>query len=311
MRVIITGGTGMIGSALTPKLIAAGHEVIILSRNPGRVSSPPAGARLVQWDAKTAAGWGDLIDGNTTIINLAGANIAGTNFFPERWTDQKKALIIDSRNNAGAAVEAAVAAAADKPRAVLQVSGVGYYGVKTGDQALNEDAPPGTDFLAKVCVDWEASTAAVKDHGVRHIVMRTGIVLSTKEGALARTIVPYKFFVGGPFGNGQQWWSWIHLDDQVDAIHFLVESESAEGVYNLCSPTPMRNKDFGKALGQVMSRPSLFPVPAFAMNLMFGEVAIVVLEGQKVIPTRLQQDGFTFTFPEVKPAFADLIERGI
>ena len=165
-------------------------------------------------------------------------------------------------------------------------------------------------FQAQLCVDWEASTAAAAGLGVRHVDLRTGIVLSTQEGALPRLLLPFKLFVGGPFGNGQQWWSWIHLDDEVKAIQFLLETETCHGAFNLTAPNPLRNKAFSRILGKVMGRPSLIPVPAFAMRAAFGEVAVVVVEGQKVVPDRLAKAGFEFSYPELEPALRDLISRG-
>ncbi|MCA9986105.1 MAG: TIGR01777 family oxidoreductase [Anaerolineales bacterium] len=310
MRVIVTGGSGMIGRALAPVLIKAGHELIILSRNPDKVSDPPAGAQLVRWDAKTAENWGHLINGDTAIINLAGANLAGDGFLPTRWTEERRRLIRQSRLLSGQAVMAAIAAAPEKPAVLLQSSAIGYYGTDTGDKALVETDPPGDEFQAQLCVDWEASTAAAAGLGVRHVDLRTGIVLSTQEGALPRLLLPFKLFVGGPFGNGQQWWSWIHLDDEVKAIQFLLETETCHGAFNLTAPNPLRNKAFSRILGKVMGRPSLIPVPAFAMRAAFGEVAVVVVEGQKVVPDRLAKAGFEFSYPELEPALRDLISRG-
>jgi uncharacterized protein (TIGR01777 family) len=267
--------------------------------------------RLHQWDAETPEGWVELIDADTVIVNLAGENIAGATFLPQRWTDRRKERLERSRINTGRAVAAAVAAAAEKPRAVLQSSAVGYYGSDKSSDVKDESAAPGDDFLARLCVRWEASSAGVTEHGVRHVVLRTGVVLSTDDGSLPRLLLPYRLFVGGPYGSGRQYWSWIHLEDTVRAIHFLAESEDASGPYNLTAPNPVPNREFGKALGSAMGRPSLIPVPGFALRLVVGEVATVVLDGQRAIPAALDKAGFDFSFPEVEPALRDLLERGI
>lgn len=311
MRIIVTGGTGMIGRPLTAALSAAGHEVIVLSRSPGTKSGMPAGVRLHKWDAKTAEGWVDLLNADTVIINLAGENLAGSSFLPQRWTDQRKERLERSRINTGRAVAAAVDAAPEKPRAVLQSSGVGYYGSDKSSDVKDESAPPGDDFLARLCVEWEQSSAGVTAHGVRHVILRTGLVLSSEDGSLPRLLLPYQLFVGGPFGSGRQYWSWIHLEDTVRAIHFLAESGDATGPYNLTAPNPLPNREFGKALGSAMGRPSLIPVPGFALRLVVGEVATVVLDGQRAIPAALDDAGFQFSFPRAEPALRDLLARGI
>jgi hypothetical protein len=306
MRVLITGGTGLIGRALAANLVADGHEVIVLSRNPQRATGLPAGVRAEGWDARTAEGWGSLADGADAIVNLAGENLAGAGFFPARWTAERKRLIRESRLNAGQAVVQAVEAATQKPHVVIQASAVGYYGPR-GDEVITEESPPGDDFLARLCVDWEASTAAVEEMGVRRAVIRTGIVLSREGGTLPRLLLPYRLFVGGPFGSGRQYYSWIHIADEVAAIRFLMENEAASGPFNLTAPNPLPNAEFGKVLGRVLRRPSAVPVPGFAMRLLLGEVATVVLDGQRVLPRRLQELGFTFRFPELEAALRDLL----
>ncbi|WP_420642184.1 TIGR01777 family oxidoreductase [Candidatus Leptofilum sp.] len=306
MRVIITGGTGLIGSALAKNLAANGHEVIVLSRNPAKYSFP-ANVRGEKWDSKTAANWGHLADGADAIVNLAGEPIAGTGLLPSRWTDERKQRIRQSRIDAGTAVTEAIRAATNKPKLLIQSSGVDYYGDTQSDQIITEESPNGNSFLADVTVDWENSTAAVEAMGVRRVIIRTGIVLSMESGALPITALPFKFFAGGPLGNGQQWWPWIHLDDEVRAIRFLLESETAVGPYNLCTPNPLKNKDFAKVLGQVMNRPAFFPAPAFAIKLALGEIAAIVLDGRRAVPKKLEEAGFTFKYPQARNALMDLL----
>lgn len=308
MRVIITGGTGLIGSALAKNLAAAGHEVISLSRDPAKHTFPQ-GVRGVAWDSKTAAGWGHLADGADAIVNLAGAPIAGNGLFPSRWTEERKRRIRQSRIDAGTAVTEAVAAATIKPKLVIQSSGIDYYGDVRSDKLITETSPNGSGFLADVTVDWENSTAGVEAMGVRRVIIRTGIVLSMESGALPITVLPFKFFAGGPLGSGEQWWPWIHLDDEVRAIRFLLEDASASGPYNLCAPNPLKNKDFAKKIGQVMNRPAFFPTPAFALKLGLGEIAAIVLDGRRAIPQKLQSEGFDFKFPTAEAALRDLFKK--
>jgi uncharacterized protein (TIGR01777 family) len=307
MRILITGGTGLIGRALAADLAADDYEVVVLSRSPERVTGLPTGVRAVAWDAQTAAGWGHLADGAGAIINLAGANLAGDGFFPSRWTDERKRLIRDSRVLSGQAVVQAVAQTNQKPGVVIQSSGIGYYGAHE-DQILTGEDKPGDGFLARLAHDeWEPSTAAVEGMGVRRAIIRTAAVLDPDEGALARLLLPFRLFVGGPMGSGKQWFSWIHKTDEVRAIRFLIENEAASGPFNLCAPNPVTNAQFARALGRVLNRPSAVPIPGFAMKLAFGEVTSVLLEGQRAIPQRLLDLGFAFRFPVVEAALKDLL----
>jgi uncharacterized protein (TIGR01777 family) len=304
MHALITGGTGLIGTALTQSLLADGHRVTILTRqqNP----SLPSGAVAQVWDAKTAEGWGPVINDVDAVINLAGESLAGHGPLPARWTDARKASIRESRLNAGHALAQAIDSATKPPQVLVQASGVGYYGTHE-DEPIDENAPAGTDFLGTLAVDWEASTQPVESKGVRRAIIRTGAVLSVNGGALPKLLLPYRLFVGGPLGTGRQFMPWIHIADEVNAIRFLIDQSAAQGAFNLCSPHPVTNREFGNVLGRVINRPSLLPVPAFAMHALFGEVANVVLEGQRALPRRLQSLGYTFRFPELEPALRDLL----
>ncbi len=304
MHVIITGGTGLIGRALAHSLAGDGHQVTVLSRSPERHRDFPPGVALVAWDGRTAQGWGDRVDTADAIVNLAGESIAAG-----RWTPERKRRIRESRVNAGQAVVEAVRAAANPPQVVVQASAVGYYGPR-GDEPVTEETPPGSDFLAQVCVAWEASTAPVEELGVRRAVIRTGVVLSTRGGALPRMLLPFRLFLGGPLGSGRQYLPWIHVDDQVGAIRFLLEHPEAQGPFNLCAPNPVTNREFCRILGQVLGRPSWMPAPAPVLRLLLGEMAMVLLEGQRALPRRLQEIGYTFRFPELRPALQDLVQRG-
>ncbi len=300
MRVIITGGTGLIGQALSASLAAEDHQVIVLSRNPESAPAMPTGVRIVPWNARTAEGWGALADGADAIVNLAGASLS------RRWTERNKQLVRDSRLNAGRAVVDAVEKAETKPGAVIQASGAGAYGPRS-DEVITETASFGDGFLGRTAARWEASTAPVEGLGVRRAIIRSGVVLSNAGGAFPLLALPFRLFVGGPLGSGEQWLPWIHMDDEVQAIRFLIENEAAAGPFNLSAPNPVTNAEFGRLLGKVMCRPAFLRVPAFAIRLVLGEMSTVVLEGQRAIPERLLDLGFAFRFPEAKAALQDLL----
>lgn len=304
MRVLITGGTGLIGRQLSRALAAEGHEVIVLTRAPDRVKNVPAGIKLQKWDGQSVEGWGELVDGAGAIVNLAGAGIAD-----RRWSRERKQEIRQSRINAGKAILEAIAAASAKPSVLIQASAVGYYGTRTGDTQVTESFSPGGDFLPKVCFDWEASTAAVKKYGVRRAVIRTGVVLSNEGGAFPKQVLPFKLFIGGPVGSGKQWYPWIHIEDEVRAIRFLIANENAEGPFNLCAPNPVTNKEFSKLIGEILGRPSFLPAPAFALRLLFGEMAVVLLEGQRAVPQRLLELGFRFKYETPRAALQNLLGK--
>jgi uncharacterized protein len=307
MRTIITGGTGLIGRALAARLAGEGREVIILTRSPARAAGLPRGVRAVGWDGRTPEGWGAMADGAAAIVNLAGANIAGEGLLPARWTPERKAVIRDSRLNAGRAVAEAVARATVKPAVVIQASGVGYYG-SCGDEVLTEDSGPGTDFLARLAADeWEPSTQAVEEMGVRRVIIRSGAVLDAGHGALPRLVLPFRFFVGGRLGDGRQYLPWIHVADQVEAIRFLADHPAARGPYNLVAPEQVTNAEAARMLGRVLRRPSLVPVPGPALRLALGELTTVLLEGQRASARRLLQLGYEFRFPALEPALQDLL----
>lgn len=308
MKVLITGGSGLIGQALTEKLLAGGHSVIILSRSPEKVGGQPAGVEVAKWDARTAQGWGHLVNEVDGIVNLAGASLFGDFLLPSRWTKKRKALVYNSRKHAGEAVVEAVSQASRKPEVVVQSSGIGYYGFHA-DEKLTESDPPADDFLGSLSVDWEASTKPVEAMGVRRVIIRTGLVLSNQGGVLPLFKLQFSLFVGGWMGSGGQYYSWIHLDDEANAILHLLENKESSGAYNLTAPQPVTNKEFSKALGAVMRRPVWFPLPEFVLKLVLGQVAELSTRGQRVFPARLQEGGFEYKFPEIKPALRDLVGK--
>jgi len=302
MRIIITGGSGFIGNKLSEELIKSGHEVIILSRSPSNTRQRlPNGITVEKWDGNTAQNWGSLVNQNSAIINLAGENLS-----TGRWTATRKEKIIDSRVNAGKAIINAIQLAKEKPRVLIQASAVGYYGVHQ-DAQIKESHPAGNDFLSDVCIKWEASTSEAEQHGVRRVILRTGLALDAKQGALPRLAMPFKFFVGGKIGNGKQYIPWIHIQDEIRAIKFLLEEDSTSGAYNLSAPNPVANAEFAKTLGKVMRRPSIFQVPSIAIKILFGEMSTIILEGQRAIPNRLLEAGFEFNFPNLEAALKDIL----
>ncbi len=309
MRIIITGGSGLIGRHLTSRLLADGHEIIIFSRRPP--AAPPSWAQgppFQAWNPADPAGWAPILDGSDAVIHLAGESIAGTGFLPQRWTDARKARIVNSRVQTGQALVAAIEQARQKPQVFLQASAVGYYGQTTGDAVLDETSPPGNDFLGQTCQQWEASTAAVEAMGVRRPILRTGLVLSMDGGSLPLMVLPFRLFAGGRLGNGKQWISWIHMVDEVEAIRFLLQHESASGPFNLTAPEPLTNKDFSTLIGRVMGRPALFPVPEVALRLLLGEIATLVVDGQRVLPRRLLELGYRFQYPDAYNALSSLLK---
>lgn len=313
MRILITGGTGLIGRALVASLAGEGHEVIVLTRSPDRVTGLPDGARPVGWDAETPEGWvellvtapGEGVEGGTGIVHLAGESVA-----EGRWTEAKKRAIRDSRVGSTRAVVAAVEAAAERgaepPRWLLQASAVGYYGDR-GEEVLTEASDPGDDFLAGVAKDWEAASAPVETRGVRRVLLRTGVVLDDEGGALPRMALPFKMFIGGPLGNGGHWVPWIHRRDEVGAIRFLLARDDASGPYNLTAPQPVTNRVLSETLARVLHRPCLLPVPKIMLHLAFGEMAEILLASQRVMPQRLEEAGFAFRHPTVGGALEDLL----
>lgn len=298
MRAIITGGTGFIGRALVAELKEHDWEIVVLSRNPGKVAEA-FGAGVIGMPMDNGD-WPDLLGPETAVVNLAGENIAG------RWTGGKKTRIRESRVAAGKRLVQAVQKSGSLPAVVIQASAVGYYG-PCGNTPVDEYAPSGTGFLAEVCRQWEASTATLEAMGVRRCIIRTGMVLGD-GGALARMLPPFRSFMGGPPGTGFQGVSWVHLADEVGAIRFLMENTSTNGPYNLTAPAPVNFRKFARALGTVLKRPYKTPVPPFALRMLYGEMADeLLLAGQMALPKRLEKAGYSFRFPDLADALRDIL----
>ncbi len=302
MKIVIVGGTGLIGRTLAADLLGAGHQVRVLSRGGKRSADLPPAVQITQWDAENVDALKPLLDGVDAVVQLAGAGIGDG-----RWTADRKRLIRDSRVRSSGAIAVAIVSGAS-PRVLVQGSAVGYYGAR-GDEEIDEGSAAGDDFLSHTCQAWEEASAAVETSGVRRAIARTGVVLSVDGGALPRMALPFKLFAGGPAGGGRQWLPWIHLADEVAALRFLIESDEARGPFNLTSPNPLTNKEFSRVLGRVLRRPSFLPAPAFALKLALGEMSTLVLDGQRALPSRLGDLGFAFHYPDAESALRQLYGR--
>lgn len=300
MNILISGGSGLIGQALSEYLHANGDEVTIISRTP---------KKAVESGKSQEISWDDLSGPNgflsrkivDVVINLAGENIGSG-----RWTAKRKEKILESRLFASDMLVNAIRQTANKPGLFIQSSAIGYYGTDK-EQPFDETSPPGNDFLAGVAQKWESSSLVIEEMSIRRVVIRTGVVLSIQGGALPRMLLPFHFFIGGPLGTGRQWVSWIHIEDEIRAIKHVIDKKSISGAVNLTSPNPVTNAEFGRTISRVMKRPCWLPVPAFALNTVLGEMSVLVLEGQKVRPGKLEETGFKYSFPNLGEALQDLL----
>jgi uncharacterized protein (TIGR01777 family) len=300
MKVAIAGGTGFVGSRLVERLLAEGHQVLILTRNPASVKPAPS-VEVVAYNPKESGAWQQSISGCDAVVNLAGEPIA-----EKRWTPEHKQEIVNSRKIGTQKIVEAISKANPKPLVLVSASAIGYYG--TSETAtFEESSPSGNDFLAQVCQEWEAEAQKVKDTGTRLVIVRIGIVLAM-GGAIGKMIPPFKMFAGGPIGTGKQWFSWIHRDDLVNLILFALQQREVEGVLNATAPNPVRMNEVSQTLGEVLNRPSWLPVPAFALEVLLGDGAQVVLEGQQVLPKRTITQGFDYQYPSLKQALEEFLD---
>jgi uncharacterized protein len=297
MNIMISGGSGFLGNALTKSFLAEGHKVFILTRG----SSVSAGAQAVKWDAKTTSGWGHLVNEMDMIIHLAGRTLAS---WP--WTAATKRDFHDSRTLPGLALGQAILEADHRPGIFVQASGINHYGLH-GDIA-DESTPPGNDFLAQLTVQWEAATKSVEELGVRRIVIRSAVVLGKNGGLMPLMALPVKLFVGGPLGGGKFAIPWIHINDWIGAVRHLIANENARGAYNLIAPTPTSSANFYRALASVLHRPYWFPTPAFLLRILLGEMSVLVVEGRFALPKRLTESGYRFQFEGVREALANMFK---
>ncbi|MFL7893761.1 MAG: TIGR01777 family oxidoreductase [Anaerolineales bacterium] len=307
-HILIIGGSGLLGRALTDLLVEHGDHITILSRNPDHVSFP-TGVQVAKWDGRTTTGWESLVEVMDVVVNLAGHRISGNHLGEivfKRWTSKEKTLILSSRVDTGHAIVQAIQNAKHKPEVLLQASAVGYYGPR-GNEELDEDAPSGNDFISDVCRQWEASTEKVVEWGIRRVVMRIGLVFTAHEGFLPVMTLPFRLFVGGKMGDGEQYLSWIHIKDTVMSMRFLIDN-GAGGIYNLSAPSPVTNAQFSKLAGRFLHRPNYLPLPEFVLKLIMGEKATLALHGQRVIPRHLVEAGYSFQFPELEAALESLLQ---
>jgi uncharacterized protein len=295
MNVMIAGGSGFLGNALTRSLLADGHKVFILTRG----SHAPEGTQAIKWDAKTTSGWGHLVNEMDVIIHLTGKTLAS---WP--WTASTKRDFHDSRVFPGLALAQAILEATQRPGIFIQQSGINHYGLR-GDLA-DESTPPADDFLAQLTVQWENATKSVEELGVRRVVIRSTPVLDKKGGLMPLMALPVKLFVGGPLGGGKFALPWIHIHDWVGAVRHLIENENARGVYNLIAPIPTSSADFNRVLANVLHRPYWFPTPAFLLRTLLGEMSVLVVEGRFAQPKRLIESGYRFQFEGPREALTDL-----
>jgi uncharacterized protein len=294
MNIAITGATGFVGSRLVSRLGEQGHSVTILSYRPDRAKQQFPTATIVDYGGDT---WQTALNGCDAVVNLAGEPIA-----EKRWSPDQKKLILESRSITTQGLAAAIAQANPRPSVLVNASAIGFYG--TSETAtFDEASPSGDDFLAQVCRDWESAAAEAQ---VRLVVLRLGIVVGP-GGAIAKMVPPFRAFAGGPIGTGSQWFSWVHYDDVVSLIIKAIETPGMNGVYNATAPNPVTMAQVCTALGEVIDRPSWLPVPGFALDLLLGEGAKLVLEGQKVLPKRTLESGFEFAYPEIKGALSQFL----
>lgn len=298
---LISGGSGLIGKALIQALNLQGHKTVVLTRNPQRTS---IASENVLWDGVHPELWTEWVEKADWIINLAGENIGA-----KPWTSERLREICDSRVFAGELLAEAVLRAPRRPSVFLQMSAIGYYGVQKADEteAWDETRPSGDDRLAAICRDWEGSSEKVENLGVRRLIARTGLVLARNDGVLKKLELPFKLFGGGPVGSGRQVYSWIHIQDLVKGMLTLLENPKAHGAFNFTAPYPATNAEFGKSIGKILHRPYWLPVPAFALRLALGEMATLILDGQRVVPGRLTSEfGFQFKHPELQEALRQI-----
>jgi uncharacterized protein (TIGR01777 family) len=301
MRVLITGASGLIGGAFSDALLARGDEAVGLSRDPDKARSTNPTVSWFAWEPTLERPPAEAFDGVDGVVNLVGETIN------QRWNEESKQRIVESRRAATHNLVQAIAALESKPGVLVSQSAVGYYGDR-GEAIIDESAPPGSGFAAEVPVEWEAAAHEADDLPTRLVITRTAPVLDPRDGLLKELITPFKLGVGGPIAGGSQYLSWIHIDDEVSILLWALDNEAVSGTLNAASPNPVTNREFAKTLGRVLGRPALVPVPGFAVSMMRGrELAETVKGGQRVLPRRALDLGFTFQHPELEPALRDLL----
>jgi uncharacterized protein (TIGR01777 family) len=291
MKISITGATGFVGRALLERLQQQGHQVTAL----GRSSPRRPGVEFAVWDAEHNPAPSAMLEGTDAIVHLAGEPVS------QRWNSEVKQRIRASRTQGTRNLVAAIGELRSRPRALVSASAIGYYGDR-GDEILTEASGPGTGFLSEVCLEWENEAAAAAKLGLRVVTARIGIVLGRGGGALKKMALPFRMGIGGPIGSGKQWMSWIHIDDLISLLLFLLENSSMQGAVNAVAPAPVRNRDFTRALGDALHRPAAIPTPGFALQLLFGEMAEVILASERVLPAKARSAGFEFECTDLAKA---------
>lgn len=299
MKIVIAGATGFIGRPLVRALSERGDEVVVLSRSGSiRPGTFPGGVRAVRWDGKRQGNWSAEVDGADAVVNLAGESIGGG-----RWTAARKELLIRSRTDPTNALTQACLTAVHPPAVFLNASAVGYYHHE-GDTPVTEKDPAGTGFLCDVAKRWEGEARRVESKGIRLVIARIGVVIGEGGGALDRMLLPFRLFIGGPLGSGRQWFPWVHVDDVVGAMLFMLGHSTLAGPVNVVAPEPVTMAGFSEQLGRVLHRPSWLPVPAFVLRALLGEMAILILGGRPVVPLKLLESGYGFIRPRLDAALA-------
>ena len=297
MRILIAGGTGFLGSSLARSLSGARHEVWILTRR------TPQHANEIQWDGRSAGGWANRLAEIDAVVHVTGY---GLEHWP--WTAAQKRRFVESRVVPGALLASAIENSVRRPKVFIQTSGTNYYGLR-GEGVADESSPPADDFLARLAVEWEAATRRIEQLGVRRVVARSAVVLAARGGLFPLMALPVRLMIGGPMGNGRQAMPWIHIDDEVAALQFLIENERAAGAFNLIAPQATSNAQFMREVARALRRPYWFPTPAIALRAVLGEMSDLVLEGRYIRPKRLEELGFRFSYPTIDAALANLFGR--
>lgn len=296
MKVLLAGGSGFLGSALKKSLERGGHKATLLTRRVPKTSDQ------VQWDGITTLGWGRIVNEVDAVVNLTGF---GLEHWP--WTSRQKKRFTDSRVLPGLALVSAIKSASRRPGIFLQISGINHYGLR-GEGIADESTPAADDFLAQLTVQWEAATQPVEELGIRRVIARTAPVLSARGGLFPLMALPARLFAGGKLGDGRQAMPWIHLQDEIGALRFLLENENARGAFNLIAPQPISNADFMKTVATALRRPYWFHAPAFLLRLVLGEMSVLLTDGRYSQPKRLLEHGYNFQFPKLENALMDLFK---
>jgi uncharacterized protein (TIGR01777 family) len=300
MNVTLTGATGLIGAAIVRALQARGDAVTVLSRDPDRARAALGDVEAHAWQPLQEPAPAAALRGRDAVVHLAGESVA------QRWTDEARRAILESRETGTRNLVAGIGAADARPRVLVSASGVDYYGPH-GDERLTEDAPPGDDFLARVCVAWEREASRAAEHGLRVAILRTAVVLDREGGALSKMLPFFRLGVGGPVAGGRQYMPWIHAEDIVGLYLAGLDDAAWEGAINACAPEPVTNREFSRTLGRALRRPAFAPVPGLAVRLLYGDMAEIVTEGQRAVPEHALADGFTYKYVDLDEALADAL----